>query len=300
MTHLHHTSPLRIVLASQSAARLATLQAAGIHPEVHVSTVDEDAVLALLDTADFRCSVKALAEAKARDVATRRNIAGSTDPMMVVGADSMLEIHGQLVGKPHTPQVATARWKQMRGSTGVLHTGHCVILNPAAQRLAGPTSPSTTTSTTTTTVATQGIQHRLPPRRRLPGQVQGAGLSVRRLPSRRRRRRARGLPRLPRGHAARRGVERLGDRRVAALRRVAAHRLGRAPPRALRVKVPEPARRRREGRARRRPRPRLAVDRPDHRGGAPARRRRRRTARGPAPRGPGAPRRRLRRGPPPP
>ena len=40
-----HNEPMRLVLASASPARRATLIAAGITPLVRVSTVDEDAVL---------------------------------------------------------------------------------------------------------------------------------------------------------------------------------------------------------------------------------------------------------------
>ena len=43
-----HNVPMRLVLASASPARRATLIAAGITPIVQVSTVDEDAVLAAL------------------------------------------------------------------------------------------------------------------------------------------------------------------------------------------------------------------------------------------------------------
>ncbi len=43
-----HNEPMRLVLASASPARRATLIAAGITPIVRVSTVDEEAVLAAL------------------------------------------------------------------------------------------------------------------------------------------------------------------------------------------------------------------------------------------------------------
>lgn len=52
---------------------------------------------------------------------------GSKTPMLVVGCDSMLEINGEVVGKPRTPQAARERWLAMRGRTGVLHTGHTVV-----------------------------------------------------------------------------------------------------------------------------------------------------------------------------
>ena len=43
-----HNVPMRLVLASASPARRATLIAAGITPIVRVSTVDEEAVLSAL------------------------------------------------------------------------------------------------------------------------------------------------------------------------------------------------------------------------------------------------------------
>lgn len=53
--------------------------------------------------------------------------ASNHPPMLVVGCDSMLEINGEVVGKPRTPQAARERWMAMRGRTGVLHTGHTVV-----------------------------------------------------------------------------------------------------------------------------------------------------------------------------
>ena len=96
----------------------------------------------------------------------------------------------------------------------------------------------------------QGLQHRVPPRRRLPGQVSRPGLGLRRLPPGHRRRRPRRLPRVPRRHPSRRRLERRRHRRLAAPRRIPAHRLGRAAARAGRAQVPKPAR----GRRPRRPR----------------------------------------------
>ena len=61
----------RLVLASASPARLATLRSAGLTPEVEVSGVDEDAIHA--DTVP--ALVAALARAKAEAVATRRSSA---------------------------------------------------------------------------------------------------------------------------------------------------------------------------------------------------------------------------------
>ncbi|MFG2891823.1 nucleoside triphosphate pyrophosphatase [Streptomyces sp. NPDC048248] len=111
--------PRRLVLASQSPARLALLRQAGLAPEVVVSGVDEDAVTA--GTPGELARV--LAEAKAAAVAARPESGGA----LVVGCDSVLELDGRALGKPADAEDATARWKSMRGRSGVLQTGHCLI-----------------------------------------------------------------------------------------------------------------------------------------------------------------------------
>ena len=39
----------------------------------------------------------------------------------------MLELDGEVHGKPADAQVARERWRRMRGRSGVLHTGHWLI-----------------------------------------------------------------------------------------------------------------------------------------------------------------------------
>ncbi len=62
-----------------------------------------------------------LARAKARDVAPTERDA------VVVGCDSMLELDGEVHGKPVDAAEAVARWRRMRGRFGVLHTGHWLV-----------------------------------------------------------------------------------------------------------------------------------------------------------------------------
>ncbi|AYN39732.1 septum formation inhibitor Maf [Streptomyces dangxiongensis] len=115
MTDTHRR---RLVLASQSPARLGLLRQAGLAPEVIVSGVDEDAV-----TAPTPAELAlALAEAKASVVAAKPEVRGA----LVIGCDSVLELDGRALGKPADAEEATARWKAMRGRAGVLQTGHCV------------------------------------------------------------------------------------------------------------------------------------------------------------------------------
>jgi septum formation protein len=109
--------PTRLVLASASPARLKTLQAAGLRPEVIVSGVDEDGV----DADNVAELALKLAQLKAVAVAA------DLPRALVIGCDSVLELDGEILGKPEDEAEAVARWKQMRGRSGVLHTGHCVI-----------------------------------------------------------------------------------------------------------------------------------------------------------------------------
>jgi septum formation protein len=109
---------MRVVLASASPARLATLRAAGLDPEVEVSGVDEEEMTSH-DPANLAA---ALAQLKCRAVATRLD-----DPdAIIIGCDSVLAFEGDILGKPADAREATARWRRMRGKSGVLHTGHCV------------------------------------------------------------------------------------------------------------------------------------------------------------------------------
>lgn len=120
MSRMNAPQPVRrLVLASASPARLGLLRQAGLAPEVIVSGVDEDALSAGTPAELARI----LAEAKAEAVASRPETAGA----LVIGCDSVLELDGQALGKPVDAEDATARWKSMRGRSGVLQTGHCVI-----------------------------------------------------------------------------------------------------------------------------------------------------------------------------
>ncbi|MCX5410498.1 nucleoside triphosphate pyrophosphatase [Streptomyces sp. NBC_00059] len=125
------TDQRRLVLASASPARLGLLRQAGFVPEVIVSGVDEDAIGA--PTPGELALV--LAEAKAAAVAARPEAAGA----LVIGCDSVLELDGEAYGKPADAEEATARWKSMRGRSGILQTGHCVV-DTATGRTASATA----------------------------------------------------------------------------------------------------------------------------------------------------------------
>ena len=109
--------------ASASPARRATLRAVGIEPTVIVSEVDEDAVV---DAARNRYGALTLPTwrfsspgAKCEAVAAELSVSA-----LVLGCDSVLELDGEVHGKPRDAAEATDRWRRMRGRSGTLHTGH--------------------------------------------------------------------------------------------------------------------------------------------------------------------------------
>ncbi|MFC7548260.1 Maf family protein [Plantactinospora sp. GCM10030261] len=141
-------SPLRFVLASASPARRKLLRAAGIDPEVIVSGVDESQVVT--SQPDRLCLQ--LARLKAEAVVERISRPGwgaeGRTPLagragdegadglyrtLVLGCDSVLAFDGEVLGKPASPEEAFRRWAAMRGRSGVLYTGHCMI-DPAGAR----------------------------------------------------------------------------------------------------------------------------------------------------------------------
>ncbi len=125
----------RLVLASASPARRATLRAAGLDPVVIVSGVDESQ---LVDLPPAELAL-GLAELKCTAVARRDDVPGDA---LVLGCDSVLELDGEAFGKPHDPDEATRRWRAMRGRSGVLHTGHC-LCDVASGRVVSATGSTT-------------------------------------------------------------------------------------------------------------------------------------------------------------
>lgn len=138
---------MHLYLASTSPARLTTLRAAGLEPTVVPSDVNEDAAVAEAEAAQGPLSpadmVLLLARAKAEAVidlvSTSAASDRSTSDALILGGDSAFVIDGEIFGKPHTHERATARWHAHRGRTGTLYSGHWLIRlhNGAATASAG-------------------------------------------------------------------------------------------------------------------------------------------------------------------
>ena len=48
-------------------------------------------------------------------------------PAIIIGCDSTFEFDSKSLGKPETPEIAIERASRVRGNSGLLHTGHCII-----------------------------------------------------------------------------------------------------------------------------------------------------------------------------
>ena len=111
----------KLILASTSPARKILLQNAGINFETAAPGVDEEELVERLQPQSASELTGLLARAKAEAAAER--FADS----LVLGCDSALEFEGQILGKPLEHEVAVDRWIQMRGKSGVLHSGHHLL-----------------------------------------------------------------------------------------------------------------------------------------------------------------------------
>lgn len=128
---------MRLILASQSPSRKRLLEGAGLHPEIIVSNVNEEAEhFNAMSPIDM---VIALAITKAHTV---RELV--KDEAIIIACDSTFEFEGESFGKPATPEIAIERALRLSGKTGLLHTGHCIIDTRQGRELADRVTTSVT------------------------------------------------------------------------------------------------------------------------------------------------------------
>jgi len=109
-----------LVLASRSTSRRRLLESAGLKPTIIVSDVDEETDF--FNSMTPEDMVIALAITKAHTVCEQLNY-----PAIVIGCDSTFEFEGESLGKTGLAHIAKERAQRVRGKSGYLHTGHCVI-----------------------------------------------------------------------------------------------------------------------------------------------------------------------------
>lgn len=97
-------------------------------------------------TRDFSgIAIPTVAEPIADFVDGRPSLTRSKAGPLILGCDSMFLLDGECYGKPHSEEVARERLRAMRGATGELWTGHCLI-DFASGRMVRGASKATCTS----------------------------------------------------------------------------------------------------------------------------------------------------------
>lgn len=128
---------MRLVLASRSPRRIEILERLGVELVVEPADIDETPLPG--ETAlDL---VVRLAVGKARAVAERLAAAGGEASLVVLGADTTVEIDGEILGQPDDDQMAARMLRRLSGRTHRVHTGVAVLpVTDGAPRTAVVTS----------------------------------------------------------------------------------------------------------------------------------------------------------------
>ena len=115
----------RIILASKSKVRKEILDKNHIESIVEPSNVDEDVVkLSLIKGgASPEMISKSLAELKANKISSKK-----TD-QIVLGADSVIDLDGQLISKPKNREEALIILKKLNGKSHFLISSVCISKN---------------------------------------------------------------------------------------------------------------------------------------------------------------------------
>ncbi len=116
---------LKIILASQSKVRKKILDEHNILNEVRPSNVDEDVVKSSLlkEKASPEIISKNLAELKANKVS------GEYSDNLVLGADSVIDLNGELISKPDNREEALETLRKLNGKKHYLISSVCISKN---------------------------------------------------------------------------------------------------------------------------------------------------------------------------
>ena len=117
----------RIVLASASPRRRELLSKLGVPFEVIVSDTDEN-----IECADPCSLVKELALLKARDVYQKITGDSSDSCLIVIGADTVVDLNGTVLGKPKDKADAERMLRGLSGNAHQVHTGIALIVRDAS------------------------------------------------------------------------------------------------------------------------------------------------------------------------
>lgn len=122
-------SGYHVVLASASPRRKELLNQIGIEPEIRPSQMAEET-----DERKPDQVVMELSRQKAEDIA-----AGCAPGTMVIGADTVVAVGSEILGKPGTPMRAYEMIEKLQGRTHQVFTGVTVLLCQGEGRIHGVT-----------------------------------------------------------------------------------------------------------------------------------------------------------------
>ena len=116
-----------IILASSSGVRKKILDQNGINCEVIPAYIDEDPIKKSLlkDKETPKTISKNLAELKAN------KISGKKTNKLVLGADSVIDLNGEIISKPKNREEALATLKKLNGQKHQLISSVCISKNGA-------------------------------------------------------------------------------------------------------------------------------------------------------------------------
>ncbi len=112
----------KIILASKSQIRKKILEKNGFQCEVHPANIDEESVKeSLLQEGSTPLSIsKNLAELKANKISNKK------DGKIVIGADSIIDLDGEIISKPSNRHEAMEILKKLNGKRHYLISSVCI------------------------------------------------------------------------------------------------------------------------------------------------------------------------------
>ena len=115
----------KIILASKSGVRKKILDQNHINNEVFPANIDEEQVkkALLIEKATPKLISKNLAELKANKVSKKKN------DYLVLGADSVIDLNGELISKPKSRDEALNILKKLNGTKHQLISSVCISKN---------------------------------------------------------------------------------------------------------------------------------------------------------------------------
>lgn len=116
---------MKIILASASPRRRELLSQIGLEFEVRVSDVEEKVSAVLPEQV-----VEELSAQKAE--AVLETLTDREEDVLVIGADTVVALEGQILGKPHSPEEASKMLERLSGKTHAVYTGVTLLYRPGA------------------------------------------------------------------------------------------------------------------------------------------------------------------------